>query len=417
MKCKGWEKLAGICLLILGACSSTAAVQVPANTELEVRLNSTLSSSKSKEKDKVEGILIAPVVIDRQIVVSAGSKICGVVQGVRPAKAEERAQVTVQFDELTAANGDKVKISTRVISVEDARETVDDQGQIVGILASETISARLDQQLEKLGNSDLAGFLGAAKEVFMKAPQPDIDYSPGTEMTIKLLAAASFKEGPQGNRIPWWETNSSDAQLSKLVNAQPFQTVAQSPPKPSDITNLMFIGSRGHLEEAFNKAGWSAAAKLGDKSKLETIRAVAENRGYKEAPVSLLLLEGQPPDLVFEKLNNTFAKRHHLRIFHRPASYQGQEVWVCSATHDIGIDFSAENRTFIHKVDSSIDRERAKVVNDLLLTSQVNSVALVERPAVPKECMNATGDKLITDAKMAVLVLKSASVAPGSGFR
>jgi len=407
LKRKAWKNFAAICLLVFGACSSiAAAVQVPADTELEMRLESSLSSSKSREKEKVEGILIAPVVIDHQILVPAGSKIYGVVGAVRPAKEQERAQVGVQFDELSAANGDKVKISSRVIGVDDARETVDDQGQIVGILASETISARLDQQLEKLGNSSLGGFLGAAKEVFMKAPEADIEYTPGTEMTLKLLTPASFKEGPQGSRTPWWGTNSSDADLNKLVNSQPFQTIAQNPPKPSDITNLMFIGSRGHLEEAFNKAGWSAAAKLGEKSKLETVRAIAENRGYKEAPVSILLLEGQPPDLVFEKLNNTFAKRHHLRIFHRPVSYHGQEVWVCSATHDIGIDFSPENRTLIHKVDSSIDRERAKVVNDLLLTSQVNSVTLVERPRVPKECMNATGDKLITDAKIAVVVLK-----------
>ena len=122
--------------------------------------------------------------------------------------------------------------------------------------------------------------------------------------------------------------------------------------------------------------------------------------------MSILLLDGHKPDLVFQKGNNTFAKRHHLRIFHRPTTYNGQEVWVSSATHDIGIDLSAENRTFIHKVDSSIDRERAKVVNDLLFTSRVNSVALVERQDVPKESSNATGDKLVTDGKMAVLVLK-----------
>ena len=29
--------------------------------------------------------------------------------------------------------------------------------------------------------------------------------------------------------------------------------------------------------------------------------------------------------------------------------------WVCAATHDIGIEFSEENRTFIHKIDPRID--------------------------------------------------------------
>jgi hypothetical protein len=78
---------------------------------------------------------------------------------------------------------------------------------------------------------------------------------------------------------------------------------------------------------------------------------------------------------------------------------------VVAATHDTGIEFSEQNRTFIHKIDSSIDRERAKVVNDLLFTGRVSSVALVERPSVPQAGQNATGDNVATDAKMAVLVI------------
>src|ERR1035438_6496503 len=100
----------------------------------------------------------------------------------------------------------------------------------------------------------------------------------------------------------------------------------------------------------------------------------AEDRGYSEAPVSILYRDGHPPEMVFEKLNNTFSKRDHLRIWLRPDRYQGRPAWVCAATHDTGIDFSAKDRTFIHKIDSQIDMERSKVVNDLLLTGKVQSL-------------------------------------------
>ena len=46
------------------------------------------------------------------------------------------------------------------------------------------------------------------------------------------------------------------------------------------------------------------------------------------------------------------------------------------------------------------------MVNDLLLTGRVRSLALVDRPEVPKKSHNATGDELFTDGKMAVLILK-----------
>jgi hypothetical protein len=194
-----------------------------------------------------------------------------------------------------------------------------------------------------------------------------------------------------------------EEELYRAANRQPFRTMADRPARPSDVTNLMFLGTRQDIEEAFEKAGWSSAEQLNQKSKLETFRAIVEQRGYKDAPVSTLLLEGAPPDLVFQKQNNTFAARHHLRIWRRPGLFHGQEIWVCSATHDIAIEFSEQNRTFIHKIDSNIDRERAKVVNDLLFTGLVRGLALVDRPNIPSNLFNATGDALDTDGKLAVI--------------
>ena len=48
--------------------------------------------------------------------------------------------------------------------------------------------------------------------------------------------------------------------LNKLVNAQAFQTIAESPPKPSDMTNLMFIGTEEQVRAAFEAAGWVIGA-------------------------------------------------------------------------------------------------------------------------------------------------------------
>ena len=133
---------------------------------------------------------------------------------------------------------------------------------------------------------------------------------------------------------------------------------------------------------------------------------MAEDKGYSEAPVSVLLLEGKPPDMVFEKLNNTFARRHQLRIWLRPDRYAGRPVWVVAATHDMGISFSEANRTFIHRIDSSIDRERDKVSNDLIYTGHVRSMLLVDRSTIPQHAQNATGDNLVTDGRIAILVLQ-----------
>jgi hypothetical protein len=114
-------------------------------------------------------------------------------------------------------------------------------------------------------------------------------------------------------------------------------------------------------------------------------------------------LDGRAPDLVFEKLNDTFAARHHVRIWQRPGGFSGKGIWVCSATHDTGISFSDVNRTFIHRIDPQIDQERAKVVNDLVFTGLVRGLSLVERGGLPPDLFNATGDALETDGSMAVV--------------
>ena len=384
------------------------AIQVPAGTHISARLTSKISTATAKPKDAVEAVVIAPVVVAGEFVIPAGAKVRGTVdKATNSAKPDERSTLALLFTELEV-DGAKHPLAARVAAVDNARESVDEAGVINGILAGETISGRIDAGLSKLAEkaSGFADVLATVKKVVLNAAESGITYDAGTDFELSLTAPLELKAaagpGPAAKLVP---VADEDA-LYDFVDHQPFQTFAENPSKPSDITNLMLIGTGEQVTQIFQEAGWVSAAALNPDSKLETFRAIAEQRGYKEAPVSVLLLEQKPPDMVFEKLTNTFAQRHHLRVWQRPDSFAGKPAWVVAATHDTGIEFSEQNHTFIHKIDSNIDRERAKVVNDLLFTGRVASVALVDRPAVPKAGQNATGDNLITDARMAVLILK-----------
>jgi len=396
-------------LLAIALAAPILAVQVPAGAELEARLKTKISTTSSRAKDPVEAILIAPVMVSGQFVIPAGATLRGAITEVKPPEETVRAELGLNFTELQAG-AVTLKISTLLTAVENARESVTADGKIQGILASETISARLDQGINKVAQkySGFGGILEAAKDALVGETNGDITYDAGVEFTLKITEPLSLTAKLPPGPAAALEPIAGESALVALANRQPFESRAQHPPKPSDITSLMFIGSQEEVESAFTDAGWHSAARLNDMSKFETVRAIAADHGYSEAPVSILYLDGRPPDLVFEKTNNTFSKRDHLRIWRRPDTFAGQPVWVCAATHDININFSPEDRTFIHKIDPQIDKERAKVVNDLLLTGKVRSLALVDRPAVPQHGQNATGDNLDTDGKMAVLILKRA---------
>jgi hypothetical protein len=380
-----------------------AAARIPSGTQIQIRLATEINSSTAKVGDAFQALVIAPVVAEGRVAMAAGAVLTGHVKEVTAAvNPDDKAVLALSFDEIRDTSGTKASIAAKLSAIDNARESVDADGRIQGIVASQTGSGRLDQGINKVSEKypSFAELLGTVKQAVLKDADANIDYKAGVEMTIALTKPLDWTGAL---KMPDIAAVEPQDELLRLVNSEPFRTATQKDERPSDITSLMFLGSRQQIEEAFQKAGWSPAAKLNEQSKLETFRAMAEMRGYQEAPVSVLLLDGRAPDLVFEKLNDTFAARHHLRIWQRPGRFNREDVWVCAATHDTGISFSEENRTFIHKIDSNIDLERAKVVNDLLLTGLVRGLSLVERSGLPPNLSNATGDVLKTDGSMAVV--------------
>src|SRR5262249_54125514 len=151
--------------------------------------------------------------------------------------------------------------------------------------------------------------------------------------------------------------------LVDLIRAFPIRTAAGRPSREADMINIVFLGSAGRLTGAFARAGWSTADALSARADVKTFLAIASREGYQQGPVSRQILDGRDPDVVFQKQTNTFAKRHHVRIWRR-GLWNGRQLWAAAATHDIGVKFAAAERTFTHRVESQIDLEREKIAND-----------------------------------------------------
>ena len=91
----------GSALLALWACSPAFGLQAPAGTEIQVRLKTKVSTQSSKLKDKVEAVVIAPVMVDGQFVIPAGAVVRGTVEKVaQSTKPEERSTLGLTFTEL-----------------------------------------------------------------------------------------------------------------------------------------------------------------------------------------------------------------------------------------------------------------------------------------------------------------------------
>ena len=358
-------------LLIPTFVTAAAAATIPAGTELQARLTTEVSSS-NPSGSAVSAVVVVPVFVNGAPVLSAGTRLIGNTADASPFRAtsdgvtEQPATLRLQFTRIADTAGQPKPLFSVVIGVDDAREAVDNTGLITGIAQSQTLEAQIDKGISKVASQygQFAQILSGLKSALVKQVDASINYKPGVDFTLRLTKPLSWTS-PVTTGLPA-AISPADA-LASLVNREPFRTVAQNPPNPSDLTNLLFIGTAQEIQAAFHEAGWSPADVLSGSSKMETARALIEDRGYSEAPMSILFLDGRPPDFAIQKQNDTFAMRHHIRIWQRPDLFNGKPVWVAAATHDLSITFSAPSRSFIHRIDSNIDAERAKVVNDLLL--------------------------------------------------
>jgi TolA-binding protein len=82
--------------------TATAAADVPAGTELDVRLQNSLNSGTAQVEDRFEATTLVDLNLDGRTVIPAGSLMRGVVSSVESATRTNRtAKMTVSFDQIT----------------------------------------------------------------------------------------------------------------------------------------------------------------------------------------------------------------------------------------------------------------------------------------------------------------------------
>ena len=278
MNVKSGLKTAVLWLLAAGL---APAARIPSGAQIQIRLSTEINTSTSKVGDPFQALVIAPVVVDGRVAMAAGATLAGHIKEVTAAvNPDDQAVLALAFDDIHDASGTKTSIAAKLSGIDNSREKLDADGRIQGIVASKTGSGRLDQGINKVAEKypSFAELLGTVKQAVLKPTDANIDYKAGVEMTIELTKPLDWTGAV---KMPDIAAIEPQDQLFRLVNSEPFRTATQKDQSPSDITSLMFLGSRQQIEDAFQKAGWSPAAKLNDQSKLETFRAMAEMRGYR----------------------------------------------------------------------------------------------------------------------------------------
>jgi hypothetical protein len=403
-----------IAVLVIAPSSLTAQSLVAGDT-LHLRLLDRLGSDHRAPKT-IHALVIAPLASDGRVVLPPGSVATGRVTGAgMEHNRGKRHWIGLQLDSvlvptaLSAADTLRAGIALRVAAVDDSRESIDPIGRIVGPPIPSIVRSKKDWAILVLGVFHPVGalVLAATLEGENRERHRKVALNAGTELTAVVTA---------GTKLARWPTWAPPPKIIAGANADsiaalsPLYATLRAGGPPGDVISIALIGSAAQVDSAFAAAGWTRAVPMSLRSDFVTFVKAAGGRGYEAQPMSELAIDRREPDREYEKVADTFAKRHHLRMWRWPAgaSTTGDStLWLIAATHDVGVMFLTKQHTFTHRVDPHIDDERDKVVSDLVAANAVRAMSYVRRTAPTNGAtVNGGRSQAVTDWRMAVLILR-----------
>ena len=232
----------------------------------------------------------------------------------------------------------------------------------------------------------------------------DLTGSGSFKVTVRPVATAAVSAAHP--------TTAVAAPISGLLSPALFTTiprrVGDEAGAPGDMVNFGLIGTQAQIQAAFKNAGWVAVDKTDQAAVLHGLMSTLSHQAYVAVPMSTLYLFKRPQDLSFARADpiTVAAERHHLRVWKSPELVNGRQLWVGSATHDIGFERDQRNGGTTHKIDPNIDLERKFLVDSFDAAGDFSSAAYVT-PADPlRTAKTATGGSFFSDGRIAVMELK-----------
>jgi hypothetical protein len=392
------------------------AQDLPAGTTLEARLSTATGSRISHPGDPMEATIIAPVSFHGRILVPQGSRLRGSVASATAigfGLKHSVASIAYHFHMLHLPGGAAIPVNTQLLEVETAKEHVNDLGTVHGIHPIVSLSSSLSFCTVPLLVVDppIGAPVLAIKSLVAPSPNPEIQFPTGTELILRLTTAVPVPP-PNTDLIPVKSFSPGDlTEIEHLLrNSAPRAYMGN---RPSDVVNVLLIGSRKQMDRAFHASGWSRAQRKSPMSLYRMYHALTRRMGYPSAPMNSLTLNGAPSAFVHQKSLNTVQKRHHVRVWQYPGR---ANIWLGAAAEDVGFRFKLTHWT--HSTDPNVDSERAKVVNDLVFTGCVEAAGLLPRASTDLAQDPKTERPIVTDGDVAAVRLNDCihpNVMAGAG--
>ena len=374
--------------ILLAPCSaaqetsaSAARLIIPGQTPVKLQLNESVSSAHARPGDRLSFIVARDVNIEGFTVIPAGAVARGSVTEVKGKRfLGIGGDVALKLDSVELANGDWVGLHGRLNMKGRSRTILMAAGMIatgfVFLPATPVLLLTRGHDSTVLKSTEMTAFIDADTSVLSAGLRHSQERSSGLETMMDYLPPRVFNaEGREG-----------------------------------DMVNLVLVGQKEDLENAFEQAGWIKTDKW---KPIFVWHLLLHGTCDARIPMARFYLFGRVQDYSYAlpEPGAVVSRRHHLRIWKTDHTIDGTPIWVAAATHDVAIEVAKRGRLINHRIDPDVDAERDFVGIDLTNTSSISRQEYLQSADPVFQAETATGQTYHSDSRILLLDLHSLTSA------
>jgi LssY C-terminus len=362
-----------------------ARLAIPDGTPVKLRLAESVSSAHARRGDRVDFVVVRDVNVGGFIVIPAGTVASGSVTGVKGKRILGiGGHVALKLDSVELVNGDRVGL----------RASMDVKGRSrTKLMAAAMVATGLI-------------FLPAAP-IFLLTRGHDSTVVESTEITAQIDGATSILSAGL------LRSREDSSELGEMMDYLP-PRVFSGEGREGDMLNLVFVGQKEELQQAFARAGW---VKTDGWRPIFAWHLLRRRTNDAQLPMARFYLFGRVQDYSYALPDPgaIMSRRHHLRIWKTQYTMDGTPIWAAAATHDVAIEIAKRGRLINHRIDPAVDTERDFVGADLTQTSPVIRQEYLHSADPVFLAQTASGESYHSDSRILLLDLHPVTSTQATG--
>ena len=169
---------------------SSGAFTIPEGTEIQVRLDTPLSSRTARVEDRFTASVMRPLYVDNRLVVAAGSRVRGTVVGAEAAERPARGgKLDLAFDAIELEDNTRADVRARVVRVDEGVDR-SETGQKAGIGAA--LGTLLGSVIGGTKGALVGLIVGGAGGAITTRGE-EVELPEGTVLTLRLDRAVNLR--------------------------------------------------------------------------------------------------------------------------------------------------------------------------------------------------------------------------------